>query len=1386
MDSSGPNSYGEAEGRRTSCTNGLETTTLPMRTMTSLQSRSSIVWPPDAKVLSTSEQGSHLPGRSEGVVPLHWGTTRAELEHAFQKPMQQYNVDELTVEWDGLFKGDGSVDLHKPADVYRELRKDLRSLAGVMKQSFRFVVDDRRWPSGGTGPSSGGVLHLEPCLSELRSVAQEIVNATRSASELRIELERLRQANHLLQAQVHEAHVSLMTTEVERNDALSRLAAAELAIAAEAKRAAACEAVRKQNNVLQAQLQEAGGEIKELEEMVRELEERLATSKAEADGLAAQLRAKEGQVISHNLHGRKLSIPSEAGAPEQVDAFLEETHRVAVVSAAHCSKQQRCANASDHHAAGQRSAVGAAPGGDLTESGDAHWMGLANALVKGSRVEVRLREMPPELRRDVQQLLAQFIRKLKEDKDDSKGDDVLNPPTHPPGKHGDVDASVKAAPTAMQGGGHQVAPGIAGAISGTFAASACTVSAGGSEMLHAHVGADVATHHGGDLVDPHLRLPISNTQARGELHLQQQQQQQQQQQPPLLSVHLSLQQDAINELEAAKETIARLTAKLAETQQAHCELQQRLYLADTERAAAEASRSETQATLEEALRQATLAAETAEAEAAAQAALAAEAQVRIGEMQKALQHAVEARNALEVELQDLPVSRQHITFLESQLASCAAVIKELEGRRNDTEQQEVRERQARDAAAKELEAARQRIVRLQADLRESRSDAKIARSEAIAASRDAKAANSGLVKAQREMEEAVQRLRQVESERAALAAALAVAEGGRGQEAQATAREEAAVAEPHAKARGDSEASGNEQHKASGCEGGPPHLTTGPVVEAIDVKLLALELGVAQRELEVAKTRLAEEQSISKQEAARLEAKIQALEADLLATRIEMGAAESAYRERLAAMEAQLAKTEAEAGHKAHIANTSLLEESLAKAQQRVAELEALQRALEQDTAAAVAPASAEAWERLQQLESQLHAAEAALQQAEQRYREEGDSLRMQLAEAKQATAAAMAAAEAAAKQSQGTSVSPVRATDDAKAAVEGQQPEDDDEVDTVVLRARCRALRAELTRVQSALASVMDTWQAAAQDRLGEKLVEVQAAAAAGRVKSDDEFWAHNNEVHSLYALVNALRTSSMYMGAPGTIAAYGDNRADGAGSFGAANCSLLGTSYRRLRYHQYKETLAQMEQLLAGAAEGLLRRPAPPPPPQQQQPGLGGRTDRVQASGRGRESSDGNPSQGRSKGHGQSRNGSGVAADAAGHRANGCHQPGPSLPTGRGVVAGANATSPRRLGRHNAHTGNNLSGGGAAQHVVCAGAADLGSMPTIESSKGTGVGYGMGPSNCTLGRQSAPPLASSSFTSDTGSTRLEDDLANISLLYEIPPMGSPPKYDFSSWTWE
>ncbi|GIL71884.1 hypothetical protein Vretimale_659 [Volvox reticuliferus] len=1372
MDSSGPSTYGEAEARRTSYSNGHESTTLPMRTMASFQSRSSVVWPPDARVLSTSEQGSHLPGRSEGVIPLHWGTTRAELEHAFQKPMQQYKVDELTVEWDGLFQGDGSIDLHNPADVYRELRKDLRSLACVMKQSFRFVIDDRRWPSGGTGPSSNGVLHLEPCLSELRSVAQDIVNATRSASDHRIELERLRQSNHLLQAQVHEAHVSLMTTEVERNDALSRLAAAELAIAAEAKRAAGSEAVRNQNNVLQAQLQEAGGEIKELEEMVRALEEKLEATKEEAEGLAAQLRAKEAQAIGNTPHARKLPNPSEAGASDQEDTSFHDTRRSAVISAAHSSKQPRCTDVLDHHTPGQCSAAGPAPGGDLVESGDAHWMGLANALVKGSQVEVRLREMPPELRRDVQQWVAQLIRKLKEDKDDSKAGEVLSVQ----GKPLDADATVKAAPMAMQCGRRQAAPGTAGSISAASAASACPLSATDSEMLHAHDGADLATHLAADLVDPHLRLPVSNTQAPGELHPQQQQQ------SPFFCAQPPSHQSVTTELEAARETIARLTAELAETRQAHGELQQRLLLADKERAAMEASRAETQTTLEEAVRHATQAAETAEAQAAAQAALVAEAQVRIGEMQKAMQQAVEARIALEAELQDLPVSRQQIASLESQLASCATVIKELEGRRNDTEQREARERQARDAAAKELEAARQRIVRLQADLRESRSDAKIARSEAIAASRDAKAANSGLVKAQREMEEAVQRLSQVESERDALAAALATAQG-KGQAAQATAREEAAVAETLAKAQVNLEASGNEQQKALESEGKSPHAMTAPLVEAVDVKLLALELEVAQRELAAAKTRLAEEQSISKQEAARLEAKVKALEADLVATRAELAAAEAAYRERLAAVEARLVK--AEADQKPHIAETLLLQESLAKAQQRVEELEALQQAMEQDSAVAMASSSAEAQERLRQLESQLRAVETALQQAEQQYSKELDSLRTQLAEAQQATAAAMAAveaAEAAAKQSNGSNVSPERAAEDAKACIEGQQPEDEDEVDIVVLRARCRAWRAELTRVRSALASVLETWEAAAQDRLAEKLAEAQAAAATGRIKTDGEFWTHNHAVHSLYALVNALRTSSMYTGAPGALAAYGDNRADGAGSFGAANCSLLGTSYRRLRHHQYLETLAQMDQLLAGAAEALLRRPAPPPLPQQQQPGLGGRTDRVSASGRGRESTDGHQSQGRSTGHGQSRNGSGVAAaDAAGRRANGCHQPGPSLPAGRGVAVVANSSSPRRLGRHDVAAGNNLSGGGAAQFGACAGTADVGSLPAIEASKGASLGL-LG----TMDRQPAPPVASSSFTSDTGSTRLEDDLANISLLYEIPPMGSPPKYDFSSWTWE
>jgi hypothetical protein len=62
----------------------------------------------------------------------------------------------------------------------------------------------------------------------------------------------------------------------------------------------------------------------------------------------------------------------------------------------------------------------------------------------------------------------------------------------------------------------------------------------------------------------------------------------------------------------------------------------------------------------------------------------------------------------------------------------------------------------------------------------------------------------------------------------------------------------------------------------------------------------------------------------------------------------------------------------------------------------------------------------------------------------------------------------------------------------------------------------------------------------------------------------------------------------------------------------------------------------------------------------------------------------------------------------------------------------------------------------------------------------------FGQGPGSrlAPLQAPPPPPVASSSFTSDTGSSLADDDLTSLSNMYEIPPMASPPKFDFGDWT--
>ncbi|GIM16954.1 hypothetical protein Vretimale_19521, partial [Volvox reticuliferus] len=317
----------------------------------------------------------------------------------------------------------------------------------------------------------------------------------------------------------------------------------------------------------------------------------------------------------------------------------------------------------------------------------------------------------------------------------------------------------------------------------------------------------------------------------------------------------------------------------------------------------------------------------------------------------------------------------------------------------------------------------------------------------------------------------------------------------------------------------------------------------------------------------------------------------------------------------------------------------------------------------------------------------------------------------------------------------------------DGVAPAEGGKEKDDD--DAVMLRARCGALRCELESTQSQLASVTQAWEAAAQGRLAEKMAEAQSAAAAGRVKNDEEFWARNDEVHSLHTLVTSLRTTRLYAGAAGPGATYGDNRADGAGSVGMANSAQLAASHRRTRLLQFRETLGQMGELLSGAEVMVKQR-------LQQSPHQQGQPRQLQLPSSQPPSSPPQlpsplqlPSSPQPQPQPQAQGQQGSQASVWGR----LFSFGSSIGRSTGPHQSCSSASSRSLSRTDS----------------CATVSSCGTNSLHDSSSGCGHSMGV--------RASTESLQQAS----TVSGNLADELADIYDLYQLP---APPKYEFSSWS--
>ncbi|GIL64107.1 hypothetical protein Vafri_18075 [Volvox africanus] len=257
--------------------------------------------------------------------------------------------------------------------------------------------------------------------------------------------------------------------------------------------------------------------------------------------------------------------------------------------------------------------------------------------------------------------------------------------------------------------------------------------------------------------------------------------------------------------------------------------------------------------------------------------------------------------------------------------------------------------------------------------------------------------------------------------------------------------------------------------------------------------------------------------------------------------------------------------------------------------------------------------AESEAHELRRQLGEKLKIAEDEAQEAHQRYCGEVRVLHAQLKIEETVTQLQAGNTEAVAQlqteraeavtQPQAEKKTVAQQVEADSAVLTGSTTEEGGE-DAVMLRARCGALRRELVSTRAQLAAVTQALEAAAQGRLAEKMEEAHSAAAAGRVKNDEEFWTRNNEVHSLHTLLTSLRTTRLYAGAVGAGTTYGDNRADGAGSVGMASSAQLGTSHRRTRLLQFRETLGQMGELLSGAEAMVKQRRQQSPPQELQQP--------------------------------------------------------------------------------------------------------------------------------------------------------------------------------------
>ncbi|GIL97084.1 hypothetical protein Vretimale_2833 [Volvox reticuliferus] len=257
------------------------------------------------------------------------------LAHELQQHLRQWEealaaAEALHVEKQSALKE--SVRLTAQAVEAAMARVEAQAVMAAREHAEMAGVQEAAWRN-----LEAKIKALQADLAAMRAEAASTKVASReglAAVEARLMVAETEATQERLLAEASRLHrfeeAAPTTVEEELNSVMSELVEAQLATAAEAQRASACEAaearLRSQNDELQKRLLEAGVEVSELEVMVRDLEKRLAATTERADGLAAQLRAKEAAQAAEVA---KIRVEAQAALTAQAQAHATEAQEAA-------------------------------------------------------------------------------------------------------------------------------------------------------------------------------------------------------------------------------------------------------------------------------------------------------------------------------------------------------------------------------------------------------------------------------------------------------------------------------------------------------------------------------------------------------------------------------------------------------------------------------------------------------------------------------------------------------------------------------------------------------------------------------------------------------------------------------------------------------------------------------------------------------------------------------------------------------------------------------------------------------------------------------------------------------------------------------------------------